>query len=713
MQPPVVTVCESAGDIVVDGVIDEASWMACPPVVDFLRYQPSPGGSPPGSTEVRIAQDERGLYVSVVVRDAGYPIRARIAPREFINSDDQVGVYLDTFRTGRTGYVFYTNPKGVQQDIRATGSPQWNFNWNTVWEAEGTVSGHGYTIEEFFPWRSLKYPAGADTQTWGLVLTRKIPSEGYKYAFPSVTRNHPRFLSQGAALTGLRPGPNGSGLELIPGVAAAQTWPTESGSFTDFGRPLDVVHPSLDARYGITPDLSVAATLWPDFSQVESDSADIRLNPQYAFRYPETRPFFLDAVEHFQDPSTLLYTRSIQSPIEGLKLSGRAGGVGVGALQALDLDPQPSVHVDETKGFAESDMEGRIASSAMARTTVDAFDGGFVGLTLGDKRVLGTADAPGAAGVWDGVSLDANVPLGERTTLLGWTHQAAWNTADTPLVWGQEVAASIVRSSGNGTGASLTAGDTTPGLRKEMGFHTVSGYSYASGLIDHSFNPGGGVDEWLPRVRASVSRERSGEAYAKATAGQELTSGVTTVDFEGGVAWVREQGLVGPDVRVDPDVAVEVLGPTASAWIDTELGSALELYANASGVRTVDYSTLDPTWAGNGSLTATLRPTPWLRIALTPSGEVNNPDSSELEFAYALRTKVETQFTRAWGLRLIAEPVDGNTIDSTVSLSGLVTWLKVPGTAFYAGFSEILAGPGKFETAERIAFAKATVLIRP
>ncbi len=54
-----------------------------------------------------------------------------------------------------------------------------------------------------------------------------------------------------------------------------------------------------------------------------------------------------------------------------------------------------------------------------------------------------------------------------------------------------------------------------------------------------------------------------------------------------------------------------------------------------------------------------------------------------------------------------------HTIDSTLSLSGFLAWLKVPGTAFYAGYSEVLAGPGDFETTERIAFAKAAVLLRP
>src|SRR5688572_8775097 len=116
---PTVEVVEAHAGITVDGVLDEANWASAEPARDFLRFQPAEGGAPPGTTEVRFLQDGQALYVGIRVRDAGYAVRARVSPREDINSDDQVGVYLDTFDDGRSGYVFYLNPLGIQQDARA------------------------------------------------------------------------------------------------------------------------------------------------------------------------------------------------------------------------------------------------------------------------------------------------------------------------------------------------------------------------------------------------------------------------------------------------------------------------------------------------------------------------------------------------------------------------------------------------------------------
>ena len=81
--------------IQVDGYLNEEVWFQAQAVSDFVRFQPTAGGPAPGSTEVRFLQDERFLYVGIRVLGSETPIRARVSPRERINDDDQVGVYLD------------------------------------------------------------------------------------------------------------------------------------------------------------------------------------------------------------------------------------------------------------------------------------------------------------------------------------------------------------------------------------------------------------------------------------------------------------------------------------------------------------------------------------------------------------------------------------------------------------------------------------------
>ena len=104
--------------------------------------------------------------------------------------------------------------------------------------------------------------------------------------------------------------------------------------------------------------MGLAATLNPDFSQVEGDIRQIDLNQRFAFFYPERRPFFLDGIDSFRDPAKTLYTRSIVAPMGGVKVSGRTDRLNVGALAAVDRSPQASIHEDGTPGFDETALEG-------------------------------------------------------------------------------------------------------------------------------------------------------------------------------------------------------------------------------------------------------------------------------------------------------------------------------------------------------------------
>ncbi|MDP6935195.1 MAG: hypothetical protein QGG40_19905, partial [Myxococcota bacterium] len=126
-----VQVVRATGTIEIDGQLNEPDWLQAQVVDTFLQYSPTEGGPPPGSTEFRFLQDERHLYIGMRVSGVDYPLRARVVPREDISADDQLAVYLDTFRDTQSGYMFWFNPLGIQQDIRY-GNGDWNQAWNTV-----------------------------------------------------------------------------------------------------------------------------------------------------------------------------------------------------------------------------------------------------------------------------------------------------------------------------------------------------------------------------------------------------------------------------------------------------------------------------------------------------------------------------------------------------------------------------------------------------
>lgn len=699
----------------IDGVLDESAWERATAVTDFLRFIPTEGEAPPGRTEVRFLQDDKNLYVGVRISEARYGLRARISRREDINADDQVGIYLDTFADTRSGYIFYFNGHGIQQDIRV-GPGFASMSWDTVLRSKGQVTEEGFTLEVAIPWRSLKYPKPEGDQTWGLILTRKIPSEGAKYSYPRTERSHPRIFTQAAPLTGVRPPPRGSGLELIPALTVVQqatrddedalTWVPLSPDHPDAAKNwLRVVRPSLDARFGITPNLGLAATINPDFSQVDQDPTFIDLNQRFTFRLPENRPFFLDGIDAFDDQHGTLYTRSVVDPVYGAKLSGREGGVSLGVLHALDRSPTPSVHERGTAGFDAEDVEDAYALTDIGRVRVDAFGEGYVGATLVDKRLFDRQGRTQSAHMAGGA--DVRVPLGDRWSLDGRMFQSGTGPAGDRMTWGQELGVGVSRAGGVGLGFTANVTDVTPGLRRETGFLTQSGITHANLDVGYTFEPDGIIDTAAPWISTSGRVERNGESAASVYAGHDMViGGIHNVSAWAGTGRIVE----GADVLDEP---VEVIAGEAGIGYGAELGRVLSIYPDITFARVMDYANLAPADAVVGNLAFTLRPTPGLRFDATLRADRLARADDTVAHATLERLWTSWQFTQALGLRSMVEHSQGNERDDRLVTSVLLTWLRDPWTAIHLGWVERTLLEERAKTLDRSIFVKASVLFRP
>lgn len=705
--PPEASVASFLEAPEIDGVLDEPQWAAAAPVTEFLQFQPTEGGPPPGTTEVRFAQDERALYVGIRVDDLDYAVRARVSARERINADDQVGVYLDTFHDGRSGYIFYHNARGVQQDIRHN-SGNWNVNWDAAYRSAGTVDddGRGYTIELAFPWRSLKFPRPVEgrDQTWGVIVTRKVPHTGTKSAFPDITRGKPLLFSEEADLVGVRPPARGSGIEFVPAVTAAAQWlPDDEGRPPDLtSLPPDWFRPSLDVRFGITPDLGLAGTLNPDFSQVESDLADVRLNARFAFRFQERRPFFLDGIDFFADELDTLYSRSIAEPLYGVKLSGREGAWSIGLVHALDRSPLSSAHENSAPGFSEDDVEDRLASSTLARLKLDTLGGGWIGITAADKRLLGTASRPGAGGDHQVLGADLGIPIG-RSGLARAAAQASRTSdgveRDVPL--GLAAQASIERSPGVGTGGSVSATVRNEGYRQELGFLNQSALVASETRLFHIFAPSGAVSTVIPRIGLTTLDEFDGDFFRAVSLGQEvLIRGIHRLSLDGDLRRRRQTGSV-------------VDGYRAQLRYSGQVGAVLEWTPTVFAERALDFGTLGPAASQGASVSTTLR-IGGGRLDTDLQLSRFQPDGLEVETARLLRSTLTWQFTNRTGVRLLVQ--DGQRrqaegIEQEFVISPLLTWIDVPGTALYLGLTERIDRRSG-QTVERVAFFKFSRLFR-
>lgn len=365
----------------VDGVLDEEAWAAAAVLDGFHQYEPVDGRPAEERTEVLVWYAPDAIHFGIRAYDSRpASIRATNADRDAIDSDDHVLIYLDTFNDQRRAYLFGVNPLGVQQDgVRTEGASSAgnifggsiDTNPDFIFESAGALTDDGYVVEVRIPFESLRFPA-APEQTWGLNILRKVQRTGYRDTWTDVRRANASFLLQAGSMTGLRDLQRGVVVEVQPFVTASlQGERLDTGSFDR-----DDVDPDAGAnfRLGFT-NLTLDATLNPDFSQVETDVGQVTVNERFDLFFPEKRPFFLEGIELFSTPNQLIYTRRILNPLGGAKLTGKFGRVGVAYLNAFDEAP-----------------EGVDALFNIARLRADFGENSLVGLTATDRSVMDGPD---------------------------------------------------------------------------------------------------------------------------------------------------------------------------------------------------------------------------------------------------------------------------------------------------------------------------------
>jgi hypothetical protein len=379
----------------VDGVLDEPAWEQAARLQGFHQYQPVDSRPAEERTEVRAFYTPSAIVFGILAYDRQPgAIRATVADRDNIDSDDNVTIHLDTFGDRRRSFFFAVNPLGVQQDgvrTEGTNSPGQPFGGETdknpdyVFESKGRIGPQGYVVELRIPFKSLRYPGGGGVQRWGVNVVRTTQRTGYVDTWTDVRRASASFLAQEGTLEGLRDLRRGILLEAQPFLTASA-----DGARLDDGFERGAVDPSagMNLKLGLTSDLSIDATVNPDFSQVETDVGVVTANERFALFFPEKRPFFLEGIELFATPNQLVYTRRIVDPIGGGKLAAKLGRWSLAHLTAVDQAEGPDalfnvsrVSADyggnSTAGFVLTDRD-----QGARRNTVLAADTRFVFGTL-------------------------------------------------------------------------------------------------------------------------------------------------------------------------------------------------------------------------------------------------------------------------------------------------------------------------------------------
>lgn len=311
------------GDITLDGKLDEAIWNKATKV--SLDYETRPGENiqAPVATTAYVVQNGESLLVAFVAEDPE-PSKLHYSFRDRDGwGDDQVGFKVDTFNDGRKAYNFFVNPVGVQSDsIEDDVSLSEDTSWNGIWFSAAHITKSGYNVEIKLPFKVLRFPENSDK--WGIDFVRFYP-RGYMYrlAHSPQRRDINCFVCQINKAEGFEGIESGRNLEMTPYIVAQDSQTRNPPSEPAWqGEGVDW-ETGLDLRWGITESSVLNTTINPDFSQVETDAAQLDVNTQFSLFYSEKRPFFLEGAEYFRTPFTLLNTRTIANPDFGAKYIGK------------------------------------------------------------------------------------------------------------------------------------------------------------------------------------------------------------------------------------------------------------------------------------------------------------------------------------------------------------------------------------------------------
>jgi len=325
-----IRITRAPASIAIDGDLSDEGWRDATRVDKWYESNPGDNTEPKVKNVGYLTYDDKFFYAGFEFEDpnpAG--MRAPYADRDNIGNgfNDYGGIIVDAGNTGQTATFFVVTPRNIQYDAITDDSSGEDSSPDFFWQSAAKINEHGWTLEIRVPFTSLRYKT-ADPQTWGILLYRNYPRE-YRYQFFStkLPRGGNCFICRENPLLGLEGLPSGGHLVAAPYVSGSQT----SQPSGDLGTPL--VNESIDPHVGLdvkfTPsaDNALDLTINPDFSQIESDVAQISVNERFALFFPEKRPFFLEGVDLFQTPLSAVYTRTISSPKWGGRLTGKERGV--------------------------------------------------------------------------------------------------------------------------------------------------------------------------------------------------------------------------------------------------------------------------------------------------------------------------------------------------------------------------------------------------
>lgn len=273
---------------VIDGRDDDQAWKSAPVIDQFQQWRPNEGKPARFKTEAKIAYDAANMYVFVRAFDP-HPdsIKKLLERRDTFTSSDMIWIFVDSYHDKRTGYEFGVNAAGVKMDQAIYDDGNEDGAWDAVWDVATRIDSLGWTAEFRIPLSQMRYSRDRE-HTFGIMIDRDVYRYNERYIWPLLRQSRPGFVSQFGSLHGMDDLENPRKLEAMPYVVTKNASTIRNNAFTQQSN----LAVGGDIKYRLAPNVTLDATINPDFGQVESDPSVLNLSAYESF-FDERRPFFV------------------------------------------------------------------------------------------------------------------------------------------------------------------------------------------------------------------------------------------------------------------------------------------------------------------------------------------------------------------------------------------------------------------------------------
>lgn len=509
---PRLAIRRATGPITIDGDLSDPAWKDAVRIDTFWETKKGDAVQPPVATVAHLAYDERYFYAAFEFADP-HPeaIRAPLGDHDAVGGDtDYGGVILDARNDGKTAVLFLANPRNVQYDALTNDASGEDSSPDYFWDSAARITKEGWVLEMRIPFSSLRY-GKSDPQTWGILLYRNYPRDFHYQMFSApIAHGSNCFICHENKLDGLSGLPPGGHLVVAPYGTAGESAAPEGGLGTPLHNGPVRERAGVDVKWSPSADSAIDATFHPDFSQVESDVAQISTDQRFALFYPEKRPFFLEGLDLFQTPLQAVYTRTVTSPAWGARATGKLGESAYTFLVTEDRGGGSVVLPGPvSSSFADQDFSSTVTVGRFRRES----GGSFASFLVTDREIEGGAHnrVLGPDFRWhpnDRDSVNGQLLLSDTVTPDRPDLAAEWN--------GQHFASHAADVNWNHATRTwdffMEWKDIGKGFRADVGFLPQVGIRDATSEAGRSFYPQSGFfSRWRPFVNEHYTSGQEGD----------------------------------------------------------------------------------------------------------------------------------------------------------------------------------------------------------